>query len=319
MSKKKDREKESQTLPKEEAPRRRLRWILLLVLAAVVIAWLAFAHSVRGTLIEKPTDSGYSLAVRRITFGNTRVNSQTVMNDLGAVAHRAVEQAGLKPGVFYVHFLPKLDAREKLHHALHSPFTGLRSIYTDIWINSCTTYAVREPTWSLRKAEVYPADCLSILILLIDRLKREKSAAGEHIGAYIELLRGMEVHTVHGRASCYLLLVDLCAGNRELTQFVLRQLGRRRLDMLDTSESEFWRCIAADPTYRTLRDLAAGEPLPEAPPAEKRLNSSAAFMSVLTDRVTPARPEEPDPPRKGAPAGAINAGPASRERRERIR
>jgi hypothetical protein len=300
MGKKNEKDKETQTLPKEEAPRRRVRWAILVIIAVLLIAWLAFAQ-----------------AVRRITFGSTRVKSQADMNDLGAVAYRAVEQAGLKPGVFYVQFLPKLDTREKLHHMLHSPFTGLRSIYTDIWINSCTTYAVTEPTWSLGKAQVYPADCLSILIILIDRLKREKSAAAEHFGAYIEVLRGMELHTVRGRASCYILLVDLCAGDRELTLFIQRQLRRRGLDMIDKSESEFWRCIAASPTYRTLRDLAAGERLPEAPPAEEWLNCPAAFMSVLTDRVTPARPEKSEAAKKAAPAGTINGGPVRSERADR--
>jgi len=289
---KKKKEKDTKAASKDAKPRRVVRWTSLIAAAVILGTCLLLAHSVRGTLIENPTDQAYALAVRRMAFGGVRIQSQENMDDLGALAFRVVANGQLKPGPFYVHYLSKLDFREKMHHLLHSPFTGLRSIYTDIWINSCTTYGVKEATWAFWKAEVYPADRLSILIILIDRLKREKSGFGEHLGAYLEVVSGMDLHTVKGRAACYLLLVDQCLKDRELTSFVARQLKRRGSAQLDDSETEFWRCIVQNPTYETLTDLAAGTVCPEAPPAEKRLDASAAFRQVIGSRVKGVNPEK---------------------------
>jgi hypothetical protein len=306
--KEKDKRKDTQTVLKDQKQRRAVRWTSLGVALALLGTCFLLAHSVRGTLVTKPSDKAYAQAVRRTAFGAVRIRSQEDMDDLGAIAYRAVAKGELTPGPFYVHYLPRLDVREKLHHLLHSPFTGLRSIYTDVWINSCTTYGAKESTWAFGKAEVYPADKLSILIILIDRLKREKSGIGEHLGAYLEVVGGMELHTVKGRASCYLLLVNQCARDRELTSFVQKQLKRRTSAKVDQSESEFWRCIVQSPTYDTLTDLAAGTTCPEAPPAEKRPTPSAAFMSVLSSRVEQLRPKKVEEP-----------PPERREREERLR
>ncbi len=306
--KEKGGKKDTQSVPKDKKPRRVVRWTSVIVAAGLVGTCFVLAHSVRGTLVEAPSDEAYVQAVRRAAFGGVRVQSQDDMDDLGAMAYRAVEAGKLSPGPFYVHYLPGLDLREKMHHLLHAPFTGLRSIYTDVWINSCTTYGAKEGTWALGEASVYPADKLSILIILIDRLKREKSGIGEHLGAYLEVVSGMELHTVKGRASCYLLLVNQCAEDRELTAFVQRQLKRRNSNMLDESECAFWRCAVQSPTYETLTDLAAGKECAEAPPAEKRLDASAAFTKVLASRVKALHPKEEEPP-----------APARREREERLR
>ena len=168
------------------------------------------------------------------------VRSTEEMQDLGALAWRIVSKAGLLPGSFYVLFLPQLDIREKLHHFFHSPFTGFDSIYADIWFNSCTVYGLGESTWGIRKSRVYPADKLSVLIILIDRLKRGKTSLQEHLGAYIEVFSGMELYSMAGRARCWVLLMKQCARDDRLADFVERQLEMRRTEGIDLAERDLW-------------------------------------------------------------------------------
>jgi len=280
------------------APARRWARSCAGVAACGVAVVLGVGHTVRGTPVARPSDEQYALALARAAAGGALVQSQEAMNDLGALAYRVVEASGRAPGPFYVHHLPRLDLLERLRHVFHGPFTGLRSIYADVWINSCTTYGARESTWPPGRAAVYPADKLSILVMLIDRLKREKSGAGEHFGAYLEMVRGMELHTVRGRATCYVLLVEACAADPDLAAFVHRQLGARDPAWVDPSERELWRLLAAAPTYETLAALARGARERAAP--APLTDASALFRAVVASRAkTATEPGAADRPGAG--------------------
>ncbi len=198
--------------------------VVVFILLFFFLAYLPLFHSVRGEQIVEPSENEYRKAVARMVHGPVTVHSTEDMQDLGALAWHTVREAGHSPGSFYVLFLPQLDIREKLRHLAHSPFTGLYSIYADIWLNSCTVYGSRESTWGIRRSSVYPADKLSVLLILIDRLKRGKTSLQEHFGAYIEVFSGMELHSLPGRARCWLLLMKQCAKDDGLANFVERQL-----------------------------------------------------------------------------------------------
>ncbi|MFH0788519.1 MAG: hypothetical protein V2B13_13025 [Pseudomonadota bacterium] len=249
---------------------RKMNRAVLLVLLALVLAHLSLFHYVRGERIVKPSTDAYQRSVARLVNGPVMVRSTEDMQDLGVVAWRVVGEAGLLPGSFYVLFLPKLDIREKLHHFFHSPFTGLDSIYADIWFNSCTVYGLNESTWGIRRSRVYPADKLSVLIILIDRLKREKTSLQEHLGAYIEVFAGMELHSMPGRARCWVLLMKQCIRDDKLTALVERQLELRRTEDIDAAERDFWNYLQNQPTRNSLELLAASEtsPLPSEPQRE---------------------------------------------------
>ena len=205
------------------------------------------------------------------------------MQDLGVVAWQVVIGASLRPGIFYVHFLPKLDIPEKLHHFFHSPFTGLDSIYADIWFNSCTVYGLNESTWGIRRSKVYPADKLSVLLILIDRLKRGKSSWQEHLGAYIEVFSGMELHSLPGRARCWRLLIKQCARDDKLAGFVERQLALRPIKGLDKDEVDFWNYLHKQPTKNTLELLAASETSPFSSEIQGDINCPLIFKNLLSE------------------------------------
>lgn len=249
---------------------RRKLWLAAGAAAIVLLViYLAVFHRVRGRLIKRPRHiSEYAAAVRRLSQVRMTIRSQRDMDDLGIVAHRAVTGARLIPGSFRVMYLPRLDAREKLHHLSHGPFTGLNNIYADIWINSCTVYGHGEPTWGTGECMVGPADKLSILIILIDRLKRGKGTLGEHIGAYGEVFTGMKLHTLPGRASCYIILIRQCARDPALAALVRRHLRRRTQNAVDETEAAFWLYMANQPTSEALENLAASETPPAASETE---------------------------------------------------
>lgn len=250
--------------------------------ALVLVGYLILFHTVRGNPVENPDDWNYGKAVSRLNKG-LLVDSQQNMDDIGAVANRAVDHTGLDPGPFKVLFLPELDTLEKLHHYFHSPFTGLADMYTDIWLNSCTTYGRREETWATQPARVRPADRLSILIILIDRLKRQKTLVGEHTGAYFEVFAGMELHSLPGRARCYDILFQQCAADPGLTRFVLNQLKKRNFKALDESEIGFWNYMAQRPTREGLTVLAESDTPPAKPALRKRINCVTIFRKILVD------------------------------------
>lgn len=269
---------------KERKGKRSPRKLWLAIGAAAIVLLMIYAavfHRVRGRLIKGPfLPSEYAGAVRRLSQVSMTIRSQRNMDDLGIVAHQAVTEAGLVPGSFRVMYLPRLDVREKLHHLFHGPFTGLENIYADIWINSCTVYGHAEPTWGTGKCMVGPADKLSILIILIDRLKRGRSAPGEHICAYGEVFAGMRLHTLPGRASCYAILIRQCAKDRALAELARRHLRRRTQSTFDKTETAFWSYMANQPTREVLENLAASETPPAAPEREDA-SHVAVFDALL--------------------------------------
>ena len=211
------------------------------------------------------------------------VRSTKDMQDLGAVAWRTVSEAGLSPGIFYVLFLSQLDIREKLHHFFHSPFTGLDSIFADIWFNSCTVYGLSESTWGIRRSRVYPADKLSVLIILIDRLKREKTSLQEHLGAYIEVFSGMELHSPPGRARCWVLLMKQCARDDRLADLVERQLELRRTEGIDMAERDLWNYIFKQPTRNALELLAMSDASAAPSGCEEGIEYQILFKKLLRE------------------------------------
>ncbi len=261
----------------------KMRWGVVCVLLVLSLAHLSLFHSVRGERIVKPSVEGYRRSVTRMFHGPITVRSTEDMQDLGAVAWRTVSEAGFSPGSFYVLFLPQLDVREKFHHLFHSPFTGFDSIYADIWFNSCTVYGSGESTWGIRRSGVYPADKLSVLIILIDRLKRGKTSLQEHFGAYIEVFSGMELYSMPGRARCWALLMKQCARDDRLADFVERQLALRRTEGLDSAERDLWNYLQKHPARRTLEALAASETSPTPPECEKEIGYQMLFRKMLSE------------------------------------
>ncbi len=261
--------------------KKRLGFVAVLLILS--LSHLLLFHRVRGEQIVEPREDEYRHAVTRVHRGPVTVRSTEDMRDLGAVAWRTVGKAGFSPGSFHVLFLPRLDDWEKLHHFFHSPFTGLDSMYADVWFNSCTVYGLSEPTWGIRRSGVYPADKLSVLIILIDRLRREKTSAGEHLGAYIEVFSGMAVHTVPGRARCWALLLKQCARDDKLADFVESQLELRRIEGIDQAERDLWNDLAKQPTRDKLEMLAASETSPAPKECEEGVGFHTLFKILLNE------------------------------------
>jgi len=247
----------------------------------LALAHLFLFHSVRGEGIVEPSAGEYQRAVAGMIHEPVTVRSAKDIRDLGAVAWRTVAEAGLSPGSFRVLFLPRLDQREKFHHFIHSPFTGLDAIYADIWFNSCTVYGLSEPTWGVRSSVVHPADKLSVLIILIDRLKRGKTSLQEHVGAYVEVFTGMELYTVSGRARCWVLLMKQCARDEQLAGFVERQLVQRRVEGIDAAERGLWNYLQKHPAGGALEALAASEFYPTPQYCETDIRYQNLFKKLV--------------------------------------
>jgi hypothetical protein len=260
---------------------RKRKWVVVCILLVLSLAHISLFHGVRGERIVEPSKEEYQNAVTRIYRGPITVRSTEDMQDLGAVAWQTVSEAGGSPGSFYVLFLSCLDITEKLHHFFHSPFTGLDSIYADIWFNSCTVYGFRESTWGIRRSRVYPADKLSVLLILIDRLKRGKTYLQEHLGAYIEVFSGMELHTLPGRARCWALLMTQCARDGKLADLVESQLAQRRTENIDHAERDLWNYLLKQPTRNALEVLAASKTTPGRQEPEKDIGYHILFKKLL--------------------------------------
>lgn len=269
---------------KGKRDRRKIQWGLVCAILSLSLLHLFLIHYVRGEQIVDPTEEEYRFAVTRMYRDPITVRSMEEMQDLGAVAWRIVGKAGFSPGSFHVLFLPRLDLREKFHHFIHSPFTGLDSIYADIWFNSCTVYGLSEPTWGVRPSGVYPADKLSVLIILIDRLKRGKTSLQEHFGAYVEVFSGMELYTAPGRARCWVLLMKECARDERLADFVERQLELRRAAGIDMAERDLWNYLQNHPDRRALEALAASETSPPSSAcADQVVGYQRVFKAILSE------------------------------------
>jgi hypothetical protein len=255
--------------------------VVVFILLFFFLVYLSLFHRVRGEQIVEPSESEYRQAVARMVHGPVTVHSTKDMQDLGALAWHIVKQSGHSPGSFYVLFLLQLDTREKLHHLAHSPFTGLNSIYADIWLNSCTVYGSSESTWGIRNSSVYPADKLSVLLILIDRLKRGKTSLQEHFGAYIEVFSGMELDSLPGRARCWLILIKQCAKDDRLAHFVERQLEQRRTEHIDLAEWDLWNHLLRQPTQKNIELLAASDTTPVALELSKAIAYPLLFKKLL--------------------------------------
>lgn len=254
---------------------------VVFTLIVLSLAHVALFHNVRGLKIVDPSDDQYERAVARMYSGPMTVCSTEEMQDLGSVAWKTVSQAGLSPGSFYVFFLPQLDTREKLHHFFHSPFTGLDSIYADIWFNSCTVYGLRESTWGIHRSNVYPADKLSVLLILIDRLKREKTSMQEHLGAYIEVFSVRELNSPQRQAQSWVLLMKQCANDDKLADLVERQLEMRQTENIDMAESDLWNYISKQPTKASLEVLAATQASQFPRGCENKISYQVLFKKLL--------------------------------------
>jgi hypothetical protein len=262
----------------------KIKWGLVSVLLALSLSHLFLFHHVRGEQIVDPTEDEYRFAVTRMYSDPITVRSVEEIRDLGAVAWRTVSKASYSPGSFFVLFLPRLDVLEKFHHFIHSPFTGLDSIYADIWFNSCTVYGLSEPTWGIRQSRVYPADKLSVLIILIDRLKRGKTSLQEHFGAYVEVFPGMELYTLSGRARCWVLLMKQCARDERLADFVERQLELRRIGGIDMAERDLWNALQIHPTRKAMEALAASETSPPSTACgDQVIRHQRVFKEILSE------------------------------------
>jgi hypothetical protein len=253
------------------------------VLLLLVLAHLSLFHYVRGERIVKPSVEEYRRSVVRMSNSSIMVRSTEDMQDLGVVAWQVVGEGGLSPGSFYVLFLPRLDIREKLHHFFHSPFDRFVSRTTDVWFNSCTAYGLSEPTWGISRSGVYPVDKLTVLLILIDRLKRGKTSLQEHLGAYIEVFSGMELHSLPGRARCWVLLIRQCVRDEKLADFVEQQLERRRTEDTDRSERDFWNYLQHQPTRNSLELLAASETSPFPPKRQRDIRYRLLFKNLLRE------------------------------------
>ncbi|MBI4861873.1 MAG: hypothetical protein HY815_16690 [Candidatus Riflebacteria bacterium] len=237
---------------------RKIRPLLLLLGALVLLVAALFFH-VRGEPIGSAPPSA-DRAIERMASGLPGIASPSDLMAVGDVAAALTREAGLAPGPFRLHFLPGLDLLEKFHHLAHGPFTGIRRMYCDIWINSLTTYGRPERTWGFGPVDVRASLKLPPLILLLDRLGRQKSARAEYTEAVFEAFRGMEVHEVAGRSRIWLRLVAASVRHPLLALFVREQLGHYDLAWSDSAEVRMWWELEADPRLERLRELAAGGP-----------------------------------------------------------
>ena len=123
-----------------------------------------------------------------------------------------------------------------------------------------------------------------MLLILIDRLKRGKTSLQEHFGAYIEVFTGMELHSLPGRARCWLLLMKQCAKDDGLANFVERQLEERRTEHtehIDLAEWDLWNHLLKLPTRKNLEMLAASDTTPVALERKEDIKYPLLFRKLL--------------------------------------
>ena len=159
-----------------------------------------------------------------MVHGPVTVHSTEDMQDLGACGMADSQRSRSFTGKLLRPFPAAVGYQGKAPSP--RPFTLHRSIFDIRRYLAELLHCLRieESTWGIRRSRVYPADKLSVLLILIDRLKRGKTSLQEHFGAYIEVFSGMELHSLPGRARCWLLLMKQCAKDDRLANFVERQL-----------------------------------------------------------------------------------------------
>jgi len=232
---------------------------ILIFLSVFFVLHIISFHYKRGELIQPTQKTDAHKAVQSLSENNTYISSQKDMDALGALAWYIVKNNQKKPGQFYVYFIPEMDLIEKFHHLAHQPFTGIESCYTDIWINTLTTYGIEEPSWGIPKMKATKADKFAILQILIDRLLRETSNIGEHFSCYIEIFDGMPVHTLKGRAKCYQFIFNVAKNDPTIKDWVLTQLQNRPYNYVSPVERKMWQVLNKNPSLETLNKLVAGK------------------------------------------------------------
>lgn len=256
----------------------------LLLLGLVGCATLGFVvlEYVRGEWVVAIPAPQLESALIAMSTGGPEVRSQGDLMMIGAVAARLTLIEQRSPGQFRVAFRDRLDDLERLRHLVHGPFTGIRRMYCDVWINSLTTYGTEEPTWGFTAVRVRPARRLPILLFLLDRLGRGRTTWQEHVGAVPEAIGGMEMHTLGGRGRLWSRLLRLAASSPRLAMFITAQLSGCDRDWSDDLEVRFWDELSARPSVATLELLAAGplEPMQQAPAQDPRKWADSASRVI---------------------------------------
>jgi hypothetical protein len=231
--------------------------IVWLALAALVAFCALLAH-VRGTPVAAPEPARLRALLTKACDGPVNIDGQDTLDLIALIASSLVREEGVTPGPFHVLFLPRLDLLEKFHHAMHGPFTGIRAMYCDVWVNSVVPYGAIERTWGPGDVVVRPALKLPILLFLMDRLGRGQTALGEYLSAPYEAVAGMSMHTLPGRARLWQRVLAATDRHPELGEFVRVQLSVTEAAWTDSAEVRFWSAMSTDATRAHLTALAGG-------------------------------------------------------------
>jgi hypothetical protein len=261
---------------------RKIRLFLRFMLLCVGLPLLCLFAYVRGPLIgPPPAGPALDALIAAETNAPPWIQATADLERLGLVAAGLTAEEGGKPGPFRVLFLPELDNLEKFHHLMHGPCTGITRMYCDIWVNSVTTYGKLETTWGWEPVFVRPSLKLPILMFLLDRLIRGKSAFQATLEAPQEAVRGMEMHTLPGRVALWKRVLAHCRRHPSLVPFVRAQLKQYERDWSDSVESEMWGIVT------TLKPPGILAQVPKRPPAAVQVTGSqlpALFDRLLADR-----------------------------------
>lgn len=234
--------------------------------ALAFAVWLGLMFFVRGVRVAPAPPERLAELIANLVTGSPIILSQADIERVAAVASALTAAEGRRPGPFHVLYLERLDPLEKFHHLMHQPFTGIRTMYCDVWIHSVTTYGRPEPTWGFGRVLVRPALKLPILLFLMDRLEREQSAAGEYAGAVFEAFAGMDMHRLPGRARLWERIFGAAETRPVLADWVAEQLRMQDPAWTDAAEVGFWRARGPDPAAAFREELARRRPPPPAAP-----------------------------------------------------
>ena len=235
-----------------------MKRLAILVFGAFLLH-LPFFHYLRGNPIEGGSSGELPALFERLSAAGALIRSQSQFDDIGLLAWHIVKASGFRPGSFRIHYLEQLDPLEKFHHLVHQPFTGYRTLYTDIWVNSAAVYGTVESTWGYNDPGVIPADRLSMLLLLVERLGRGLGNVAEHLQCYVEIFTGMDYYRPTGRARTYQLVFAFATESEAFRHWLVKALNQRQRIYIDDIELGFWSRLGADPGLRQLDTLTREE------------------------------------------------------------